>query len=103
MTSAALESGAATVPARRWSLSPRALLFAGVLALVAFFVLYPLSFLVWASLQVGAYGQPTMFGFGNWVSALTDPALRSAIVNTITLTLTRQAIAFCLAMMLAWI
>ncbi|HEX4194722.1 MAG TPA: ABC transporter permease subunit, partial [Stellaceae bacterium] len=47
--------------------------------------------------------QPTMFGFGNWVSALTDPALRSAIVNTITLTLTRQAIAFCLAMMLAWI
>jgi iron(III) transport system permease protein len=102
MTSAALESGA-DAPARRWSLSPRALLFVAVLALVAFFVLYPLSFLVSASLQVGVYGQPTMFGFGNWVSALTDPALRSAIVNTITLTLTRQAIAFCLAMMLAWI
>jgi iron(III) transport system permease protein len=103
MTSAALESGAETVPARRWSLSPRALLFALVLALVAFFVLYPLSFLVAASLQVGVYGQPTVFGFGNWVSALTDPNLRSAIVNTITLTLTRQGIAFVIAVLLAWV
>jgi iron(III) transport system permease protein len=103
MTSAALERRVEAAPARRWSLSPRALLFAAVLAIVAFLVLYPLGFLVSASLQVGPYGQPTSFGFGNWVSALTDPNLRSAIVNTLTLTATRQAIAFVLAMLLAWL
>src|SRR5215469_16123109 len=104
MTSAALEGQAeATAPARRWSLSPRALLFAIVLALVAFFVLYPLGFLVSASLQIGTYGQATSFGFGNWVSALTDPHLRDAIVNTLTLTATRQVIAFVLAIGLAWL
>ncbi|HXR87321.1 MAG TPA: iron ABC transporter permease [Stellaceae bacterium] len=103
MTSAALEGRVATAPARRWSLSPRALLFALVLGLVAFFVLYPLGFLVSASLQIGTYGQPTTFGFGNWVSALTDPNLRNAIVNTLTLTATRQVIAFLCAIGLAWL
>ena len=103
MTSAALEGGAARAPIRRWSFSPRALIFAAVLAIIAFFVLYPLGFLVSASLQVGTYGQATHFGFGNWVSALTDPNLRGAIVNTITLTVTRQVIAFGLAISLAWL
>ena len=56
-----------------------------------------------ASLQVGPYGQATEFGFGNWVSALTDPNLRNAIVNTLTLTVTRQGIAFVLAIGLAWL
>jgi len=103
MTSAALERRVEAAPARRWSLSPRMLIFAAVFALVAFFVLYPLGLLVSASLQVGPYGQATSFGFGNWISALADPNLRSAIVNTITLTATRQAIAFVLAIVLAWV
>ena len=105
MTSTAFgsEAVAPSAPARRWSPSPRALVFALILALVAFFVLYPLFFLVTASLQVGPYGQPTTFGFGNWLSALTDPTLRGAIVNTLTLTATRQAIGFVAAIVLAWL
>jgi iron(III) transport system permease protein len=102
-TSAALERPAGAAPVRRWAPSPRALLFAFLFAVVAFFVLYPLGFLVSASLQVGPYGQATSFGFGNWLSALTDPNLRSAIVNTLTLTATRQAIAFVIAIALAWV
>ncbi|MGH7035280.1 MAG: ABC transporter permease [Stellaceae bacterium] len=102
-TSAALEREAGAAPARRWAPSPRALLFALLFAVVAFFVLYPLGFLVSASLQVGPYGQATHFGFGNWISALTDSNLRSAIVNTLTLTATRQAIAFVAAIALAWL
>ena len=94
---------AAVVSPRRWTISPRAILFAVVFALVGFFVLYPLGFLVSASLQVGAYGQPTTFGFGNWTASLSDPNLRSAIVNTLTLTATRQAIAFVAAIVLAWL
>jgi iron(III) transport system permease protein len=101
MTSAALEGRAKTGPARRWAFSSRPILFAFVLAVVAFFVVYPMGLLVSASLQVGTYGQPTAFGFGNWVAGLTDPNLRSAIVNTLTLTATRQAIAFVIAVALA--
>lgn len=103
MTAAAIAGEAAQAPARRWAFSPRALLFALVLAIVAFLVLYPLGFLVAASLQVGPYGQATTFGFGDWVSALTDANLRGAIVNTLTLTAARQAIAFVLAIPLAWL
>lgn len=103
MTAAAIAGEAAQAPARRWAFSPRAFLFALVLAIVAFLVLYPLGFLVAASLQVGPYGQATTFGFGNWVSALTDANLRGAIVNTLTLTAARQAIAFVLAIPLAWL
>ena len=52
---------------------------------------------------MGPYGQPTTFGFGNWTASLSDPNLRSAIVNTLTLTATRQAIAFVAAIGLAWL
>ncbi|HEV8014489.1 MAG TPA: ABC transporter permease subunit [Stellaceae bacterium] len=103
MSAAALAARADAAPARRRAFSARAILFAIVLAVVAFLVLYPLGFLVSASLQVGPYGQATTFGFGNWVAGLTDPNLRSAIVNTLTLTATRQAIAFVAAIALAWL
>jgi len=79
------------------------MLFACALAAVGFLVLYPLGFLVFASLQVGPYGQATSFGIGNWLAGLTDPNLRGAIVNTLTLTGTRQAIAFVVAVALAWL
>jgi iron(III) transport system permease protein len=103
VSAAALAARADAAPARRRAFSARAILFAIVLAVVAFLVLYPLGFLVSASLQVGPYGQATTFGFGNWVAGLTDPNLRSAIVNTLTLTATRQAIAFVAAIALAWL
>ncbi|HKT18417.1 MAG TPA: iron ABC transporter permease [Stellaceae bacterium] len=103
MTSAALEGRGEAAPARRRAPSPLKLLFALVLGVIALFVLYPLGFLVSASLQVGTYGQATSFGFGNWISAFADANLRNAIVNTLTLTATRQALAFVIAIGLAWL
>jgi iron(III) transport system permease protein len=80
-----------------------ALLFALLLALVAFLVLYPIVLLVINSFQVGALGQESTWGLANWRAALSERQMREALLNTLTLTITRQAIAFILALPLAWL
>jgi iron(III) transport system permease protein len=90
-------------PLSRLSLDVRLLVFILVLGVVAFLVVYPLSLLLVASFEVGPYGQATTTGLGNWHVALTDPRLQSAIVNTLTLTVTRQGIAFVIGVVLAFL
>jgi iron(III) transport system permease protein len=89
------------------SVAPRirlsAVLFTIVLALVAFLVLYPIWLLLFNSFQVGQFGLATHFGFANWQAALTESAMRSAILNTVTLTATRQGIALVFGVLLAWL
>jgi iron(III) transport system permease protein len=80
-----------------------AVLFVVVLAVVAFFVLYPMWLLFINSFQVGQFGQATHWGLDNWRAALTEPVMRRAVVNTITLTATRQALALVFGVGLAWI
>lgn len=89
--------------ASRLSPDVRLLVFILVLGVVAFLVIYPLSLLLVASFEVGPYGQATTIGLGNWQVALTDPRLQSAIVNTLTLTVTRQGIAFVVGVVLAFL
>jgi len=43
------------------------------------------------------------FSFAAWKVAFSDPVMTSAIWNTITITLARQAIALPIAILLAWI
>ena len=80
-----------------------AVLFVIVLALVAFLVLYPIWLLVINSFQVGQFGLATHWGLANWQAALTQPAMRLAIVNTVTLTATRQGLALVGGVLLAWL
>ena len=88
-------------------LAPRlrmsAVLFTIVLAVVGFFVLYPIWLLLINSFQVGQFGLATHWGLANWHDALTQPVMRRAIVNTVTLTATRQSIALVTGVLLAWV
>ncbi len=85
------------------NLDARALTFILVVGFISFLVLYPLLTLFFYSFQVGNFGGETTLGLDNWTAAFTDPLLRNAIVNTITLTATRQSIAFVIGVLLAWL
>ena len=73
-----------------------------LLALIAFVVLYPMWLLLYNSFQVGTFGQATALGLENWQAALSQPRIVSALENTMTLAVTRQAIATVIGVGLAW-
>ena len=79
------------------------LIFALLLALVAFVVLYPILLLIINSFQVGIFGRETTWGLDNWRTALSEPKFREAIFNTLTLTAVRQLFAFTFGVCLAWL
>jgi iron(III) transport system permease protein len=74
-----------------------------VLVVVGFVVIYPIALLLLKSFDIGALGAKPAFGLANWAAALDEPGLRAAIVNTLTLTAARQAIAFSAGIGLAWL
>jgi iron(III) transport system permease protein len=74
-----------------------------VLALVAFLVVYPVILLIIHSFEVGPFGRPTTWGIENWIRAFTQPDLAGALWNTISLALTRQALAIVFAIPICWI
>jgi iron(III) transport system permease protein len=73
------------------------------LTLVAIFVVYPVVLLFVNSFHEGALGQETGWGLANWQAALTQPSLLSALANTLSLALTRQAISIVIAIGIAWL
>jgi iron(III) transport system permease protein len=74
-----------------------------VLALVAFLVVYPVILLVIHSFEVGPFGRPTYWGIENWIRAFTQPDLAGALWNTVSLAITRQALAIVIAIPICWI
>ena len=74
-----------------------------VLAAVALCVVFPLALVAVQSLQVAPPGQPARYGLDGWRAALGEPGLRSALVNTLTVTLARQLISLPLAVLVAWL
>jgi iron(III) transport system permease protein len=74
-----------------------------VLAIVAFCVVYPIFLVVLQSFQVAAPGQPARYGLDGWRAAFDEPALRTALVNTLTVTLVRQLLSLPLAVLVAWL
>ena len=84
---------------------PSATAFTGsvALALVALFVLYPVMLLIANSFHEGALGQETGWGLANWRNAISQPAILTALLNTITLSLTRQVISIVIAVVMAWL
>jgi iron(III) transport system permease protein len=73
------------------------------LGLVALLVLYPVVVLIANSFQVGQFGLPTHFGFDNWTTALRSAKVADALKNTVTLSITRQAIALVVGVLVAWL
>ena len=100
---AATAKGFTLSPLKMMALDAKVLVFALVFGVVGFLVVYPLAFLLVASFEVGPLGQETTIGLANWLVAFTDPGLQSAMVNTLTLTATRQSIALCIGVFLAWL
>jgi ABC-type Fe3+ transport system permease subunit len=79
------------------------LLYGLVFLSVALLVLYPMLLVLLNSFQIAPPGQPRVYGLDGWRSALSEPGMRSAIYNTLTLLLVRQAIAFPIAILATWI
>jgi len=86
-----------------WRIDTGALVCSGVLALVAFGVVYPVLLVVLQSFQTALPGQPARLGLDGWRAALAEPALRSSLWNTLTVTVARQLITLPLAVFVAWL
>ncbi|HEY0582094.1 MAG TPA: iron ABC transporter permease [Chloroflexota bacterium] len=79
------------------------IVFTAVLLAVGFVIIYPILLLLISSFQVGPFGQEQTLGWDNWAAALSQPALRQSLVNTLTLTATRQGIALVIGITVAWL
>ena len=74
-----------------------------VLGIVLFAVLYPAGVIIFTSFETPGEKLVSGFGLQGWKIAFSDPAIISAIWNTLTVTFARQAIALPIAILLAWI
>jgi iron(III) transport system permease protein len=84
-------------------LETQAILFAAVLLIVAFFVLYPLLLLIMYSFQDGVPGDVFRFTLDGWRAALNEPGMLESVGNTIKLVFAIQAIALPTAIVIAWL
>ncbi len=85
------------------SLEPATLLMALLFGVVALLVLTPLFLMLLNSFQLGRPGEPIVDGLEGWRQAFHDPSMLSALWNTVSLAVTRQAIALVIGVMLAWL
>ena len=74
-----------------------------VLGIVLFAVLYPAGVIIFTSFETPGEKLVSGFGLQGWKIAFSDPAIISAIWNTLIVTFARQAIALPIAILLAWI
>jgi len=70
---------------------------------LAFIVLYPIFLLLLYSFQDASPGQPSDLTLKNWTFAFSNPGMRRALTNTITLLITRESIALLVAIPAAWL
>ena len=85
-------------------LDGRTFLFYALLLIVAFLVLTPIVLIFFNSFyEAETIGARAVFSLEGWKAAFTSPGIRQSIINTLTLTLTRQAIALCVALVFVWL
>jgi iron(III) transport system permease protein len=92
-----------TLAGRRGRVGAPDVLCTGVLAAVAFTVVYPIFLVALQSLQVAAPGEPARWGLDGWRAAFAEPGLRAALLNTLNVTIVRQLISLPLAVLIAWL
>lgn len=81
----------------------RVIAYALIVAAIAFLVIYPAFTLLTTSFEADPFGAHPTFSLVNWIAAFTQPRWTGAIVNTITLGVTREAIALVAGVPLAWL
>jgi iron(III) transport system permease protein len=74
-----------------------------LLVVVGFLVLTPLLLMILNSFQTARPGEAIVWGFEGWVKAFTTPGIVSAIGNTFSLAITRQAMALLIGAFFAWL
>ena len=85
------------------SFSLRSFIYWLVLGIVLCAVLYPAGVIILSSFETPGVKLVSGFGLQAWKIAFADPAIISAIWNTLRITLARQAIALPIAILLAWV
>lgn len=78
-------------------------LYVALVVVVGFLVLVPVATLVVSSLQAGVFGRETHWGLDNWAQVFHSRRLLGASWNTLTLSVTRQAISLVLGVAIAWL
>jgi iron(III) transport system permease protein len=92
------------VARRRWPrVEPSAVAGAALLLVLTLAIVYPVGLVVVQSFDVADPGQAHQWSLQGWQSALSEPLLRSSLVNTLTLTTVKQAITLPLAIAIAWL
>lgn len=81
----------------------RLLLLTLLLVVVGFLVIYPVLTLLITSFEVNAFGQPTVYGAGNWERIFSQDNLSRALLNTVSLGFMRQLIGVVLGVCIAWL
>jgi iron(III) transport system permease protein len=89
--------------ARRLRPDVLTLLCTVLLGIIAFIVLYPIVLLLINSFRVGDFGRATTWGLANWQAAFSQPRIVTALQNTFTLAIARQALGMTIGVTLAWI
>jgi iron(III) transport system permease protein len=74
-----------------------------LILIVGFLVLTPLFLMILNSFQTARPGQPIVWGIDGWIKAFTTPGIVKAMTNTVSLALTRQAIALLVGAFFAWL
>lgn len=88
---------------RRRAVNRQTAILNAVLVSLGFVVLAPLTFLIANSFELARPGQPSVFGLDNWATALTEPGMREAIVNTVVRTLVATGISLPVGVLVAWL
>lgn len=96
---------ATVAPARTYpiSLDAGAVLMSILLGVVAFLVLTPLLLTLLNSFQLARPGQDPVYGITGWTRAFSDPSILSALWNSVSLAVVRQAIGTVIGVLLAWL
>jgi iron(III) transport system permease protein len=74
-----------------------------ILVIVAGAILFPLALIVIQSFDVTRPGEATHYGLDGWIAIFNERGLRTAVNNTLLLSITRQAIALPIAIGIAWL
>src|SRR5215467_6671299 len=84
-------------------IEPATICIAVLFAVVAFLVLTPLLLLLVGSFQLARPGEAPVYGLAGWRRAFSDPSIREALWNTVSLAVVRQSIALVVGVVLAWL
>src|SRR5215212_6143527 len=74
-----------------------------ILLVVGAAVLFPLFLILRQSFDVSKPGEAARFGLDGWAAVFSERGLRTAVGNTLMLSLTRQALALPIAIGIAWL